>query len=152
MRSCYGRYLACLDGAATSGRSRQALLRLSLPLFFLVATPVVTFLALAQINLISGVASVVELAAAAIMFLAGAWIVWRIAPVLAEALIATPKINTESINAHLIRICTRLLGMSTTATLLAVGASRLGLPLESSLGWASAAWPSPLRPSRLWRI
>ena len=61
---------------------RQALLRLSLPLFFLLATPVVTYLALAQINLIGEVASVVELAAAAIMFLAGAWIVWRIAPVL----------------------------------------------------------------------
>ena len=108
---------------------RQALLRLSLPLFFLLATPVVTYLALAQINLIGGVASVVELAAAAIMFLAGAWIVWRIAPVLAEALIATPKINTESIDAHLIRICTRLLGIVAAAALLAVGASRLGLPV-----------------------
>ena len=108
---------------------RQALLRLSLPLFFLLATPVVTYLALAQINLIGGVASVIELAAAAIMFLAGAWIVWRIAPVLAEALIATPKINTESIDAHLIRICTRLLGIVAAAALLAVGASRLGLPV-----------------------
>ena len=108
---------------------RQALLRLSLPLFFLLATPVLTYLALAQINLIGGVASVVELAAAAIMFLAGAWIVWRIAPVLAEALIATPKINTESIDAHLIRICTRLLGIVAAAALLAVGASRLGLPV-----------------------
>ncbi|MGB8475866.1 MAG: mechanosensitive ion channel family protein, partial [Candidatus Acidiferrum sp.] len=108
---------------------RQALLRLSLPLFFLLATPVVTYLALAQINLIGGVASTVELAAAAIMFLAGAWIVWRIAPVLAEALIATPKINTESIDAHLIRICTRLLGIVGAAALLAVGASRLGLPV-----------------------
>ena len=108
---------------------RQALLRLSLPLFFLLATPVVTYLALAQINLIGGVASIIELAAAAIMFLAGAWIVWRIAPVLAEALIATPKINTESIDAHLIRICTRLLGIVAAAALLAVGASRLGLPV-----------------------
>jgi MscS family membrane protein len=108
---------------------RQALLRLSLPLFFLLATPIVTYLALAQINLIGGVAIIVELASAAIMFLAGAWIVWRIAPVLAEALIATPKINTESIDAHLIRICTRLLGMLAAAALLGVGASRLGLPV-----------------------
>ncbi len=108
---------------------RQALLRLSLPLFFLLATPVITYLALAQINLISGVASVIELASAAIMFLAGAWIVWRIAPVIAEAIIATPKINTESIDAHLIRICTRLLGIIAAAGLLALGASRLGLPV-----------------------
>jgi MscS family membrane protein len=107
----------------------QALARLSLPLFFLLATPVVTYLALAQINLVSGVASVVELASAAVMFLAGAWIVWRIAPVLAEALIATPRINTQSIDAHLIRICTRLLGMVAAAGLLALGAQRLGLPI-----------------------
>ena len=51
----------------------------------------VTYLALAQINLIGRVASVIQLLASAIMFLAGAWIVWRIAPVLAEAIIATPK-------------------------------------------------------------
>jgi len=108
---------------------RQALARLALPTFFLLATPVVTYLALAQINLISGTAAVIELASAAIMFLAGAWIVWRIAPVLAEALIATPKINTESIDAHLIRICTRLLGIVAAAGLLAVGAQRLGLPV-----------------------
>jgi len=107
----------------------HALARLALPLFFLLATPAVTYLALAQINLIGEVGSAIELAASAIMFLAGAWIVWRIAPVLAEAIIATPKINTESIDAHLIRICSRLLGIIAAAGLLAVGAQRLGLPL-----------------------
>ena len=108
---------------------RQSLARLSLPLFFLLATPFVTYLALVQINLTSKVAEVTELVSATIMFLAGAWIVWRIAPVLAEALIATPKINTESIDAHLIRICTRLLGIIAAAGLLALGAQRLGLPV-----------------------
>ena len=72
---------------------------------------------------------VIQIAATAIMFLAGAWIFWRIAPVVAEAIIATPRINTESIDAHLIRICTRLLGIVAAAGLLAVGASRLGLPV-----------------------
>ena len=62
-----------------------ALARLALPLFFLVATPAVTYFALAQLNLIGEVATVIQIAATAIMFLAGAWIVWRIAPVLAEA-------------------------------------------------------------------
>ncbi len=107
----------------------HALAGLALPLFLLLATPAVTYLALAQINLIGNVGSAIELAATTIMFLAGAWIVWRVAPVLAEALIATPKINTESIDAHLIRICTRLLGIVAAAGLLAVGAQRLGLPV-----------------------
>jgi MscS family membrane protein len=111
----------------------SALARLALPLFFLVATPAVTYFALAQINLIGPVASRTQLVATAIMFLAGAWIVWRIAPVLAEAIIATPKINTESIDAYLIRICMRLLGIVAAAGLLAVGASQLGLPIYGIL-------------------
>jgi MscS family membrane protein len=107
----------------------QSFARLALPLFFLIATPTVTYFALLQINLIGQAASVLQLAATAIMFLAGAWIVWRIAPVLAEVIIATPKINTESIDAHLIRICMRLLGLVAAAGLLAVGAGQLGLPV-----------------------
>ena len=114
-------------------RFSQAFARLALPLFFLVATPAVTYFALAQINLIGPVASLIQLAATAIMFLAGAWIVWRIAPVLAEAIIATPKINTESIDAYLIRICMRLLGIVAAAGLLAVGAGQLGLPVYGIL-------------------
>ena len=111
----------------------HGLARLALPLFFLVATPAVTYFALAQINFIGEVASIIQIAATAIMFLAGAWIVWRIAPVLAEAIIATPKINTESIDAYLIRICMRLLGIVVAAGLLAVGASQLGLPVYGIL-------------------
>ena len=111
----------------------HGLARLALPLFFLVATPAVTYFALAQINFIGEVASIIQIAATAIMFLAGAWIVWRIAPVLAEAIIATPKINTESIDAYLIRICMRLLGIVAAAGLLAVGASQLGLPVYGIL-------------------
>ena len=111
----------------------HALARLALPLFFLVATPALTYFALAQINFIGEVASIIQIAATAIMFLAGAWIVWRIAPVLAEAIIATPKINTESIDAYLIRICMRLLGIIAAAALLAVGAQRLGLPVYGIL-------------------
>jgi MscS family membrane protein len=107
----------------------QALAQLALPLFLLLATPVVAYLSLAQINLIGVIGSDIELAASAVMFLAGAWIAWRIAPVFAEAIIASPRIPPESIDAHLIRICTRLLGIVGAAGLLAMGAQRLGLPL-----------------------
>jgi MscS family membrane protein len=69
------------------------------------------------------------MATTAIMFLAGAWIAWRVAPVVAEAIIASPRIAPESIDAHLIRICTRLLGIIGGAGLLALGAERLGVPL-----------------------
>ena len=47
----------------------------------------------------------------AVMFLAGAWMAWRLAPVVAEAIIASPSIAPESIDARLIRVVARLLGV-----------------------------------------
>jgi len=108
---------------------RQALARLVLPGFFLLATPAAAYLALVQLNLIRGVGSAIELAATAVVFVAGAWMSWRAAPVVAEAIIASPRIAPESIDAHLIRICARLLALAAAAALLAVGADRVGLPL-----------------------
>ncbi|HRY50737.1 MAG TPA: mechanosensitive ion channel family protein [Candidatus Paceibacterota bacterium] len=107
----------------------QALAQAILPGFILLATPAFAYLALVQLNLREGVGGIVELLATAITFLAGAWISWRLAHVVAEAIIASPRIAPESIDAHLIRICTRLLGIVAGATLLALGADRLGLPL-----------------------
>jgi len=108
---------------------RQALAQVTLPAFFLLAAPAVAYLALVQLNLRGGPASAVELAMTAVIYLAGAWISWRFAPVVAEAVIASPNIPTESVDAHLIRICTRLLGMVAGAVLLAMGADRLGIPV-----------------------
>jgi MscS family membrane protein len=108
---------------------RQAVAQLVLPLFVLLAAPTVAYMALAQVNLIGDVASLVALAATAVLYLAGAWICWRAAPVIAEAIIVSPKIPTEGIDAHLIRIATRLLGIAAAAALLAVGADRLGIPV-----------------------
>ena len=108
---------------------RQALAQLALPAFILLASPAVLYLAFVQINLRGTVATVMELIATAVIYLAGAWICWRFAPVVAEALIASPRITPESIDAHLIRICTRLLGIIAGAVLLAAGADRLGIPV-----------------------
>jgi MscS family membrane protein len=106
-----------------------ALTQLLLPLFVLAAVPVVTYLVLVQINFINKVGIAIELVAAAVMYLAGAWLSWRAAPVVAEAFIASPNIAPESIDAHLIRICLRLLGFLGAAGLLALGADRLGVPV-----------------------
>jgi MscS family membrane protein len=107
----------------------QALARLQLPLFFLVATPLVAYLALVQVNFIGHVGSAIQLISVGVRFLSGAWLSWRAAPVVAEAIIASPKIAPESIDAHLIRICSRLLGLIAAAALLAFGADRIGMPV-----------------------
>ncbi len=100
-----------------------------MPAAVLAAAPAVAYLALVQLNLIGGVGSAVGLAMTAVAYVAGAWMSWRFAPVVAEAIIAAPGISSESVDAHLIRVSARLVGVLGTMALLAVGADRLGLPV-----------------------
>lgn len=107
----------------------QALAQFAMPAFVLAATPVVAYFVLVQINLIGHVGVLVDLAATAVIYLAWAWLLWRLAPVVAEAMIASPHIAPESVDAHLIRVTARLLGIVGAAALLALGADRLGVPV-----------------------
>jgi MscS family membrane protein len=107
----------------------RALAQFAMPASVLLATPVVAYFALVQLNLIGTVGSAIDLAATAVTYVAGAWMVWRLAPVAAEAIIASPSIAPESIDAHLIRVVARLLGIAGSVALLALGADRLGVPM-----------------------
>ena len=100
-----------------------------MPASVLAATPAAAYLALDQLNVVGALGSAIDLAATAVVFLAGAWMAWRLAPVVAEAIIASPRIASESIDAHLIRVGARLLGIVVGMALLAVGADRLGVPV-----------------------
>ena len=129
----YVLFVALASRVAELGRDRNrflnALAELALPASILVGTPVVAYLALVQLNLIGEVGVVTGVTATVIMFLAGAWLAWRFAPVVAEAIISSPKIGPESIDAHLIRVSARLLALCGSATLLALGADQLGVPV-----------------------
>ena len=107
----------------------HALTQLALPVSILVATPAVGYLALVQINLLGEVGIAVDVATNVIMFLASAWLSWRLAPVVAEAIITAPSISSESVDAHLIRVSARLFGIFGSAAFLAMGADRLGVPV-----------------------
>jgi MscS family membrane protein len=107
----------------------QALARFTLPIFVLAMTPAIAFIVLVPINLRWGAATAVELTRTAVIFLSGAWLAWRAAPVIAEAIIASPRIARESVDAYFIRISMRLMGLAAAATLLAIGADRLGVPV-----------------------
>lgn len=106
-----------------------ALAQAAFPAFLLLATPAMAYIVFVQLNFRGGVAEAIEYAVTAIVFLAGAWISWRVAAVVAEAIIASPNIADESLDAHLIRICTRLFGIAVAASLLGLGAERIGLPV-----------------------
>jgi MscS family membrane protein len=107
----------------------QALSRLALPLYVFLATPAAALVALVTINVFGPPAGVIGSVATLVMFASGAWLAWRTAPVVAEALIASPRIPTEGVDAYLIRISMRLLGLAVGAALLSVGADRLGVPV-----------------------
>ena len=139
--------------------SLQALAQFAMPVAVLAAAPAVKYLALVQLNLIGAVGSAISLATTAVLFLAGAWMLWRFAPVVAEAIIASPSIPPESIDAHLIRVTARLLGIAGGVALLVIGADRLGIPVYgiiaglsvSGLAIALAAQPTELETMlRLW--
>lgn len=108
---------------------RKALVQLVFPAYFLLGVPAVAYLSLVQLNMRGGVGSFIELIASTVLYLAGAWIAWRSAPVVAEALIVSPRIPPDSLTAHLIRICTRLMGIVGGAALLAMGANQGGVPV-----------------------
>jgi MscS family membrane protein len=106
----------------------QALARVLLPGFFLLAVPLVAYLALVQINLRGSNGSTIGLVSTVIIYFSGAWLSWRGSLVVAEAIISSPHITPEGVDAHLIRLCTRLLGLVAWAFLLVIGADRVGIP------------------------
>jgi len=115
--------------ARDRGPFLHALAQLALPIFVLLAAPGILYLLLVQINLIERVGITVGIAGTAIMFIASAWLAWRVSAAVAEAIIMSPNIASNSIDAHLIRVSSRLLGIIGSATFLAVGANQLGIPV-----------------------
>jgi MscS family membrane protein len=107
----------------------RALGQFSLPLLLLLMAPAIAWIALVQVNLVGNAGSAVENVATVIMFLAASWVSWRLAPVVAEAVIASPRIAREALDAHLIRLTARLLGILGALALLSIGADRLGIPV-----------------------
>jgi MscS family membrane protein len=129
---------------------RRALALFTMPAFVLLAALGVTYLALFQLNLVRGVGAVVQLAANVLIVVTLAWLLWSLVQLLAEAIITSPRIAPESIDAHLIRIAARLLGIVGAVTLLAVGADRLGMPvygIVAGLGVGGLAVALAARPT-----
>lgn len=81
-----------------------------------------------QINL-SGVVSQVELTLnAALLALALAWLVWQLGFLVAEAIIASPRVPEDSYDAHLLRLVARVVGVLGAGGVLVFGAHEIGIP------------------------
>jgi len=107
----------------------RALARFAMPVSVLLAMPAVAHFALVQLNFLGSVANWIKITSETIVYLASAWMALRLASVVAEAIIASPDIAPQSIDAHLIRVGARLVGAVAGATLIAIGADHVGVPV-----------------------
>ena len=102
--------------------------RLATPLTLLL-TPLVLDLANRQLTLTGWVSGGVTWVAEAITYFALAWIAWTGSMAVAEAVIASPKIPDQSLNAHLLRLAARTFGIVAVIVIILYVSNQLGAPL-----------------------
>ena len=113
-----------LSGHAASAQLR----RLATPLILLL-TPLVLDMANRQLTLTGWVSGGVTWVAEAITYFALAWIAWTGSMAVAEAVIASPKIPDQGLNAHLLRLAARTFGIGTFIVIILYVSNQLGAPL-----------------------
>ncbi len=83
--------------------------------------------------MIGTIAKDLMLALQTIKYLLATWVAWLGSLLVAEVLISSPKIENESLNAQLLRLSTRILGIALGLTIIFYGANQIGLPLVGVL-------------------
>ena len=92
----------------------------------------------------------VTLAAKGIVYFALAWLVWAALLAIAEAIIASPKISEQSLNAHLLRLLARTAGIAVIIAIVFYVSNQLGAPLYglvAGLGVGGLAVALAVRPA-----
>jgi len=118
-----------LTRAKVSGGSLSAhFWRLATPVSVLALMQFLIFLGNFGLGLRGGLAEGIVLAAGAITYLAGAWTAWMTAVTIAEIIISSPKIPDQGLDANMLRLAFRVIGILSVLALLFHGASRIGLP------------------------
>ena len=122
----------------TSGLSLGRHLRpLAAPATFLMLTPLIEYLVRVQVGITGVGADVVQALLPALTYLAMAVLAWQAAILLAEAIIASPRIPDQGLDAHLLRLVARVVGLVTVLVVLFWGGNRLGLPLYGLIAGVS---------------
>ncbi len=108
---------------------RAYLRRLVVPVSVFLLMPLVDYLITYQINVTGAGAWFVVVLIRAVSYLVAIWVTYLVALAIAEAIIASPKISPESLDAHLLRLAGRVVGAGAAIALLFYGGSQLGVPL-----------------------
>jgi MscS family membrane protein len=139
-----------LSRRGLSGDSSAAKLRRLVTPLALLSIPAVLDTANHQLTLTGAVTGSVQLMAALITYLALAWLIWTGSMTFAEMVIASPRISERSLNAHLLRLIARTVGVLGAITIVVYVSNELGVPLYgivAGLGVGGLAVALAVRPT-----
>lgn len=107
--------------------------RLLLPLATLLTLQLAAHLNAFQIITIGRYSAFIDMALTLAWYIAAAWAAWLLIFALIEWIIESPKIPDQSLDANLLRLLARVLGLLVVATIAAYGGQELGLPVVGVL-------------------
>jgi MscS family membrane protein len=123
---------------ATTGDSwRKNLRPLAAPASFLLLMWMAEYLVRVQVGITGVATDVVQILFPALTYLAMAWLVWQGALFIAESIIRSPRISDQGLDAHLLRLLARVVGLCGVLAILFWGGNRLGLPLYGLIAGVS---------------
>jgi MscS family membrane protein len=104
---------------------------------FLLLMPLVEYLVRVQVNITGVATDLFQALFPALTYLAMAWLTWQTSLFTAEAIISSPRIPDQGLNAHLLRLVARVVGLVGVLIVLFWGGNRLGLPLYGLIAGVS---------------
>jgi MscS family membrane protein len=107
--------------------------RLAVPVSILMIAPLIAYITTEQINLIGTTAEAVLLAIQAVKYLLATGVVWLGSLLIAELVILVSGTEEESLNAQLLRLTARIVGIVLGLVIIFYGASQIGIPLVGVL-------------------
>lgn len=112
-----------------SSSLRFRLCRLAAPASFILIAPLMDYFWSFQIGVTGYGGRVHHVIVPVLLYTANAWLTWHIALFAAEAIISSPSISDRGLDAHLLRLVARIVGVAGVLVILFWGGNRLGLPL-----------------------
>ncbi|MEQ8394414.1 mechanosensitive ion channel family protein [Thalassobaculum sp.] len=119
--------LRSIDGERSAVAA--SLIRLLMPAAIIVLIPIAVVVANGVIHVTEELGSPIRIAAETVVHLVGAWIAWVACVSVAEIIIASPRVAEGTLDAQVLRLCSRILGMVFAMTLILIGGEKIGLPL-----------------------
>jgi MscS family membrane protein len=113
--------------------SHRYLQQLALPVAVILLMQPTAYLLTEQINFIGTMARTVNLVTGVIAYLFATWAAWLASLLAAELILLSPRIAEDSLDAQLLRLSARIVGIVLGITMVFYGANQIGIPLVGVL-------------------